>query len=248
MTVVKRDGRDEVVHFDKITSRIEKLCYGLDMDYIDPTQITVKVINGLYAGVTTVELDNLAAEIAATMTTKHPDYAILAARYVKYSIDNFISIIVRIAVSNLHKETEKKFSDVISILYHMKNPITGKAVPMIAEKYYDIVMKHKDELDAAILYDRDFQYQYFGFKTLERSYLLKKEGKVVERPQQMLMRVAVGIHGEDIDAAIETYDLLSQKLFTHASPTLFNAATPRPQLSSCFLLTMASDSIEGNQS
>merc|ERR1712242_664404 len=230
MTVVKRDGRKEIVHFDKITSRIEKLCYGLDMDYIDAPSITLKVISGLYPGVTTVELDNLAAEIAATMTTKHPDYAILAAR---------------IAVSNLHKETEKKFSDVISILYHMKNPITGKAVPMIAEKYYDIVMKHKDELDAAILYDRDFQYQYFGFKTLERSYLLKKEGKVVERPQQMLMRVAVGIHGEDIDAAIETYDLLSQKLFTHASPTLFNSATPRPQLSSCFLLTMASDSIEG---
>ena len=152
----------------------------------------------------------------------------------------------RIAVSNLHKETQKKFSESISILYHMKNPVTGKAVPMIDEKYYNIVMKHKDKLDAAVLYDRDFQYQYFGFKTLERSYLLKKDGKVVERPQQMLMRVAVGIHGEDIDAAIETYDLLSQKLFTHASPTLFNAATPRPQLSSCFLLTMASDSIEGN--
>jgi len=230
MTVVKRDGREEVVHFDKITSRIEKLCYGLDMDYIDPTQITVKVINGLYAGVTTVELDNLAAEIAATMTTKHPDYAILAAR---------------IAVSNLHKETQKKFSDSISILRQMKNAITGKAVPMISEEHFNIVMKHKDRLDAAVLYDRDFQYQYFGFKTLERSYLLKKDGKVVERPQQMLMRVAVGIHGEDIDAAIETYDLLSQKLFTHASPTLFNAATPRPQLSSCFLLTMASDSIEG---
>ena len=151
----------------------------------------------------------------------------------------------RIAVSNLHKETQKKFSDSISILYHMKNQITGKAVPMISEKHYDIVMRNKDKLDAAVLYDRDFQYQYFGFKTLERSYLLKKDGKVVERPQQMLMRVAVGIHGEDIDAAIETYDLLSQKLFTHASPTLFNAATPRPQLSSCFLLTMASDSIEG---
>ena len=149
-------------------------------------------------------------------------------------------------MSNLHKETQKKFSDSISILHHMKNPVTGKAVPMIDEKYYNIVMKHKDKLDAAVLYDRDFQYQYFGFKTLERSYLLKKDGKVVERPQQMLMRVAVGIHGEDIDAAIETYDLLSQKLFTHASPTLFNAATPRPQLSSCFLLTMASDSIEGN--
>merc|ERR1719422_1192735 len=230
MTVVKRDGREESIHFDKITSRIEKLCYGLDMDYIDPTQITMKVINGLYTGVTTVELDNLAAEIAATMTTKHPDYAILAAR---------------ISVSNLHKQTQKKFSDVISTLRHMKNSITGKAVPMVDEKYYDIVMRNKDKLDAAVLYDRDFQYQYFGFKTLERSYLLKKDGKVVERPQQMLMRVAVGIHGEDVDAAIETYDLLSQKLFTHASPTLFNAATPRPQLSSCFLLTMASDSIEG---
>jgi len=230
MTVVKRDGREEAVHFDKITSRIEKLCYGLDMDYIDPTQITMKVINGLYTGVTTVELDNLAAEIAATMTTKHPDYAILAAR---------------ISVSNLHKQTQKKFSDVISTLRHMKNSITGKAVPMVDEKYYDIVMRNKDKLDAAVLYDRDFQYQYFGFKTLERSYLLKKDGKVVERPQQMLMRVAVGIHGEDVEAAIETYDLLSQKLFTHASPTLFNAATPRPQLSSCFLLTMASDSIEG---
>jgi len=230
MTVVKRDGREEAVHFDKITSRIEKLCYGLDMDYIDATQITLKVISGLYTGVTTVELDNLAAEIAATMTTKHPDYAILAAR---------------IAVANLHKETQKKFSDVISTLYNMKHAKTGKPIPMIDEKYYNIVQKHKDKLDAAVLYDRDFQYQYFGFKTLERSYLLKKDGKCVERPQQMLMRVAVGIHGEDIDAAIETYDLLSQKLFTHASPTLFNAATPRPQLSSCFLLTMASDSIEG---
>merc|ERR1719365_199240 len=228
--VLKRDGRQETVHFDKITSRIDKLCYGLEQDYIDTTSITMKVISGLYPGVTTVELDNLAAEIAATMTTKHPDYAILAAR---------------IAVANLHKETQKKFSDVISTLYNMKHAKTGKPIPMIDEKYYNIVQKHKDKLDAAVLYDRDFQYQYFGFKTLERSYLLKKDGKCVERPQQMLMRVAVGIHGEDIDAAIETYDLLSQKLFTHASPTLFNAATPRPQLSSCFLLTMASDSIEG---
>jgi len=230
MVVLKRDGRAEPVHFDKITSRIEKLCYGLETDYIDPTQITLKVISGLYPGVTTVELDNLAAEIAATMTTKHPDYAILAAR---------------IAVSNLHKETKKKFSDVISDLFNMKHSTTGKPIPMIAEKYYDIIQKHKDKLDGAILYERDFQYQYFGFKTLERSYLLKIDGKCVERPQQMLMRVAVGIHGEDIDGAIETYDLLSQKLFTHASPTLFNAATPRPQLSSCFLLTMNSDSIEG---
>ena len=190
----------------------------------------IKVINGLYPGVTTVELDNLAAEMAATMTTKHPDYALLAAR---------------IAVSNLHKETKKRFSDVVTDLFSMTCPKTGKKIPMISEKHYKIIQDNKDRLDSAIVYDRDFEYQYFGFKTLERSYLLKINGKVVERPQQMLMRVSVGIHGEDIEAAVETYDLLSKKLFTHASPTLFNAATPRPQLSSCFLLTMASDSIEG---
>jgi len=230
MVVLKRDGRSETVHFDKITSRIEKLCYNLASDYLDIPAITLKVISGLYPGVTTVELDNLAAEIAATMTTKHPDYAILAAR---------------IAVSNLHKETKKRFSDVVTELYSMTCAKTGKKIPMISEQHFKIVQDHKDRLDSAIVYDRDFDYQYFGFKTLERSYLLKKNGKVVERPQQMLMRVSVGIHGEDIEAAIETYDLLSKKLFTHASPTLFNAATPRPQLSSCFLLTMASDSIEG---
>jgi ribonucleoside-diphosphate reductase subunit M1 len=228
--VVKRSGRQEPVHFDKITSRIEKLCYGLDMEYIDAPSITLKVINGLYPGVTTVELDNLAAEIAATMTTRHPDYAVLAAR---------------IAVSNLHKETKKKFSDVIEDLYTIKHATTGKTLPMISDYHRKVIQENKDRLDAAIIYERDFQYQYFGFKTLERSYLLKINKKVVERPQQMLMRVSVGIHGEDIDSAIETYDLLSQRLFTHASPTLFNAATPRPQLSSCFLLTMASDSIEG---
>jgi len=230
MVVLKRDGRQETVHFDKITSRIDKLCYGLDMDYIDSTSITLKVISGLYPGVTTVELDNLAAETAATMTTKHPDYAILAAR---------------IAVSNLHKETKKRFSDVVTDLYEMKHEANGKPTPMISDEHYKIIQDNKDKLDAAIVYDRDFQYQYFGFKTLERSYLLKINGKVVERPQQMLMRVSVGIHGADVAGAIETYDLLSQRLFTHASPTLFNAATPRPQLSSCFLLTMASDSIEG---
>jgi len=228
--VVKRSGRKEPVHFDKITSRIEKLCYGLDMEYIDAPSITLKVISGLYPGVTTVELDNLAAEIAATMTTSHPDYAVLAAR---------------IAVSNLHKETKKKFSDVIEDLYNMTHKQTGKPIPMISDYHRKVVQEYKDRLDAAIVYERDFQYQYFGFKTLERSYLLKIDGKVVERPQQMLMRAAVGIHGDNIDAAIETYDLLSQRLFTHASPTLFNAATPRPQLSSCFLLTMHSDSIEG---
>jgi len=230
MVVLKRDGRQETVHFDKITSRIDKLCYGLDSDYIDATSITLKVIAGLYPGVTTVELDNLAAETAATMTTKHPDYAILAAR---------------IAVSNLHKETKKRFSDVVTDLYNMKHEANGKPTPMISQEHYKIIQENRDKLDAAIVYERDFQYQYFGFKTLERSYLLKINGKVVERPQQMLMRVSVGIHGDDIDSAIETYDLLSQRLFTHASPTLFNAATPRPQLSSCFLLTMTSDSIEG---
>merc|ERR1719266_1609799 len=186
------------------------------------------VINGLYGGVTTVELDNLAAEIAATMTTKHPDYAILAAR---------------IVISNLHKETKKVFSEVITDLYNMRSH--DRPTPMISEQHYKIIMANADRLNSAIVSNRDFNYQYFGFKTLERSYLLKIDGKVVERPQHMLMRVAVGIHGEDIEAAIETYNLLSKKLFTHASPTLFNAATPRPQLSSCFLLTMASDSIEG---
>merc|ERR1711899_586180 len=188
----------------------------------------MKVINGLYPGVTTVELDNLAAEIAATMTTKHPDYAILAAR---------------IVVANLHKETKKVFSEVITDLYNMRSH--DRPTPMISEEHYKIIMANADRLNSAIVSNRDFNYQYFGFKTLERSYLLKIDGKVVERPQHMLMRVSVGIHGTDIDAAIETYDLLSQKLFTHASPTLFNAATPRPQLSSCFLLTMADDSIEG---
>ena len=186
------------------------------------------MINGLYGGVTTVELDNLAAEIAATMTTKHPDYATLAAR---------------IAVANLHKETKKAFSDVMHDLYNMNTK--GKQTPMISEEHMKIIQDNAEKLNSAVIYDRDFNYQYFGFKTLERSYLLKIDGKVVERPQHMLMRVSVGIHGRDIDAAIETYDLLSQKLFTHASPTLFNAATRRPQLSSCFLLTMKDDSIEG---
>ncbi|KAG8226846.1 hypothetical protein J437_LFUL004087 [Ladona fulva] len=224
------DGRKEEVHFDKITSRIQKLCYGLNMDFVDPPSITLKVISGLYSGVTTVELDNLAAETAATMTTKHPDYAVLAAR---------------IAVSNLHKETKKSFSEVMDDLYKMINPATKKNTPMISDFHHEIIMKNAEKLNSAIIYDRDFSYNYFGFKTLERSYLLKIDGKVAERPQHMLMRVAVGIHGEDVEAAIETYNLLSERFFTHASPTLFNAATPHPQLSSCFLLTMKEDSIDG---
>ncbi|XP_063621317.1 ribonucleoside-diphosphate reductase large subunit [Cydia splendana] len=228
--VHKRGGRVEEVHIDKITSRIKKLCYGLNMDFVDPVSITLKVIGGIYSGVTTVELDNLAAETAATMTTDHPDYAVLAAR---------------LAISNLHKETRKHFSDVITDLYNIINPHTKKRTPMISDFHYELVMKHKERLDSAIVYDRDFKYNYFGFKTLERSYLLKINNKVAERPQHMLMRVAIGIHGEDIDAAINTYNLLSEKYFTHASPTLFSAATPRPQLSSCFLIAMKDDSIEG---
>lgn len=193
--------------------------------------ITLSVINGLYTGVTTRELDNLAAEVAATMTTVHADYAILGAR---------------IAVSNLHKETKKQFSEVMNDLYHIVNEHTGKSSPMISEQHHKIIQENAERLNSAIIYDRDFGYNYFGFKTLERSYLLKIKRKVVERPQHMLMRVAVGIHGEDIDSAIETYNLLSERYFTHASPTLFSAATPRPQLSSCFLLSMSDDSIEGN--
>ncbi|KAI8579172.1 hypothetical protein K450DRAFT_243109 [Umbelopsis ramanniana AG] len=230
MFVYKRDGRRERVAFDKITARINKLCYGLDMNFVDPVAITQKVISGVYQGVTTVELDNLAAETAAYMTTKHPDYAILAAR---------------IAISNLHKETTKQFSQVVDDLYNYINPKTDKPGPMISDDVYKIVQANAERLNSAIIYDRDFSYNYFGFKTLERSYLLKINGKVAERPQHLLMRVAVGIHGEDIEAAIETYNLLSERYFTHASPTLFNAGTPRPQMSSCFLLTMKEDSIEG---
>lgn len=184
----------------------------------------------MYEGVTTVELDNLAAETAAYMTTLHPDYAILAAR---------------IAVSNLHKQTKKAFSQVVYDLYHYVNPRNGKLSPMIADDVFQVIQDHAEELDSAIVYDRDFKYNYFGFKTLERSYLLRINGKVAERPQHMIMRVAVGIHGKNIQKAIETYNYMSQKYFTHASPTLYNAGTPKPQMSSCFLVNMKDDSIEG---
>lgn len=230
MLVIKRDGRHESVKFDKITFRIEKLCYGLDLRFVSPIEIAKKVINGLYDGVSTQELDNLAAETAATMTTKHPDYAKLAAR---------------IAISNLHKTTSKSFTNTMKRLYTYVDPHTGQNAPLIGKETWRVIKAHAMELDEAIIYDRDFGYDYFGFKTLERSYLMKIEGKIVERPQHMLMRVAVGIHGDDIKAAIETYDLLSEKWFTHATPTLFNAGTPKPQLSSCFLLMAKDDSIDG---
>ena len=230
MLVIKRDGRRESVRFDKITARIENLCYELDPKFIQPIEVAKKVIDGLYDGVTTSELDNLAAEVCASLTVRHPDYAILAAR---------------IAISNLHKTTSQSFSNTMKRLYTYVNPKTGENAQLLDTEVYGIIKQHAAKLDEAIDYKRDFSYDYFGYKTLEKSYLIRLDGKVVERPQHMLMRVAVGIHKEDLDAAIETYDLLSEKWFTHATPTLFNAGTPKPQLSSCFLLTMKDDSIDG---
>src|SRR5210317_835410 len=229
MRVLKRDGRKEAVKFDKITARIEKLCYGLS-EYVDPVAVAKRVIDGVYDGVTTAELDNLAAETAASMTIKHPDYANLAAR---------------IAVSNLHKSTKKSFSETLTDLFEYINPETGKPAPLIADDVYEIIQKNAEFLDSQLIYDRDFSYDYFGFKTLERSYLLRMHGKIVERPQHMLMRVSIGIHKDDIESALETYELMSKKYMTHATPTLFNAGTPKPQMSSCFLLTMKDDSIDG---
>jgi len=230
MFVIKRDGRKEAVKFDKITARIEKLCYGLASEYVDSIDVAKKVIQGLYDGVTTTELDNLAAETAASLTTKHPDYALLASR---------------IAVSNLHKNTVKSFSTTMKKLYEYVDPKIGKPAPLLSDDVWEIIKKNAEILDSNIIYDRDFAFDYFGFKTLERSYLLKVDGKIAERPQHMFMRVAVGIHKEDIDAAIKTYNLMSERWFTHATPTLFNAGTPKPQMSSCFLLTMKGDSIDG---
>ncbi|SNR41414.1 ribonucleoside-diphosphate reductase alpha chain [Lutibacter agarilyticus] len=229
MFVLKRDGRKEPVMFDKITARVRKMCYGLN-NLVDPVKVAMRVIEGLYDGVTTSELDNLAAETAATMTVQHPDYARLAAR---------------IAVSNLHKNTKKTFSDVMTDLYNYVNPRTGKKAPLLSDEVYKVIIGNAAKLDSTIIYNRDFGYDYFGFKTLERSYLLKLNGEIAERPQHMLMRVAIGIHLNDIDEAIETYELMSKKIFTHATPTLFNSGTPKPQMSSCFLLQIQDDSIDG---
>ncbi|MDR0793357.1 MAG: ribonucleoside-diphosphate reductase subunit alpha [Chitinophagaceae bacterium] len=230
MQVIKRNGRKESVKFDKITARIQKLCYGLNAQFVEPVKVAMKVIEGVYDGVHTTELDNLAAETAASMSTIHPDYSLLASR---------------IAVSNLHKNTTKSFSTTIQALYEYVEPKTGILSPLIDEGTYNIVMQHASLLDSTIIYDRDFAFDYFGFKTLERSYLLKLDGKIAERPQHMYMRVAVGIHHDDIDQVIKTYNLLSDRWFSHATPTLFNAGTPKSQMSSCFLLTMKDDSIEG---
>jgi len=230
MKVIKRNGKSEAVHFDKITSRVMKLSYGLQLKNDDVIEIAKKVIAGIYNNVTTTELDNLAAETAASYTTKHPDFAVLAAR---------------IAVSNLHKNTLKSFSETAGLLYNYIDDKTNAPAPLIADDVFAIIQEHADVLNASIIYERDYHFDFFGFKTLEKSYLLKVNGKIVERPQHLFMRVALGIHKTDIDAAIETYNLMSEKWFIHATPTLFNAGTPKPQMSSCFLLSMKDDSISG---
>ncbi|MBK0371102.1 ribonucleoside-diphosphate reductase subunit alpha [Flavobacterium agrisoli] len=229
MYVVKRDGHKEPVMFDKITERIKKLCYGLN-ELVDPVKVAMRVIEGLYDGVSTSELDNLAAETAASMTIAHPDYAQLAAR---------------VAISNLHSNTTKSFSETMTEMYNYVNPRNNQKAPMISDEVYRVIKENSEFLDSHIIYTRDFNYDYFGFKTLERSYLLRINGKIVERPQHMLMRVSVGIHLDDLKSVLETYDLMSKKFFTHATPTLFNAGTPKPQMSSCFLLAMQDDSIDG---
>ena len=230
MQVIKRSNKKESVSFDKVTARINKLCYGLNSKFVDPIEISKKVVQGLYDGVRTTDLDNLAAETSATMAARHPDYAILAAR---------------IAVSNLHKNTEKSFSVTMERLFRYIDPKTNMVAGLISDDTIQIIREHADLLDSSIIYDRDYSFDYFGFKTLEKSYLLRMDGEVVERPQHMLMRAAVGIHGKDIVSVIETYTLMSEKWFIHATPTLFNAGTPKPQLSSCFLLSMTDDSIPG---
>ena len=232
MQVLKRNGKKETVHFDKVTSRIMKLSYGLQLKSEDIIEIAKKVVSGIYNNVTTTELDNLAAETAASFTTRHPDFAVLAAR---------------IAVSNLHKNTSstKRFSDTAELLYNYIDPKTGLKAPLLSDEVYDIIIENKDMIDESLIYDRDYHFDFFGFKTLEKSYLLKLNNKIIERPQHMFMRVSLGIHKADVAAAIETYNLMSEKWFIHATPTLFNAGTPKPQMSSCFLLSMKEDSIPG---
>ena len=230
MKVKKRNGELEEMRYDKITRRISALCEDLNMDYVDPTFITLKVTQGIYDGISTSELDVLAAETAASMTTSHPDYAKLAGR---------------LAVTNLHKTTPKKFSQAIKELHSFIEPKTSKESSLISDEVYNFVMDNKDVIDGAINLDRDFDFEYFGFKTLERSYLLKIGNRVIERPQYMYMRVAVGICGWDIQMALRIYDDLSQHFYTHATPTLFNAGTRRAQMSSCFLIGNKGDDIDG---
>lgn len=226
MYVIKRNGEKEVVSFDKVLNRINLLSNSLDVKVHEVAQ---KVCMRIYDNVKTSELDELAAHLCSSMITDHPDYGTLAAR---------------IIISNHHKNTSPSFSETIATLYNNVD-VHGEHNELVSNEVFEVVMKNKEKLNSCIVYDRDYLFDYFGFKTLERAYLMKVNGVVVERPQQMWMRVALGIHGKDIKDALETYDLMSKKYFTHATPTLFNAGTPRPQLSSCFLLHMQDDSISG---
>lgn len=228
--VTKRNGKKEPVMLDKILERINQQTYGLDSKWISPFDVAQKVIAGVTPDIRTSTLDQLAMETAASLTTKHPDYSVLAAR---------------LAITALHKETKKSFSETVKDLYNYINPKTGKHSPIVSESFYNIVKKYADELDSAIVHSRDHNFDYFGYKTLEKSYLLKINGEVAERPQYMYMRTALQIWGENLDRVIETYNTLSEGYYTHATPTLFNSGTTRPQLSSCFLLDTETDSIEG---
>jgi ribonucleoside-diphosphate reductase subunit M1 len=228
--IIKKDGRRQTLHFEKILNRISKLVYGLNCAFIQPVLVAQKVFVGVYEDATTSELDELAAETSATMITTHPDYAKLASR---------------IVVSNCHKSTMKSFFDACVNMYDNSKPKFGKKTSLLSDEFYEIICKNVERIDSEIVHENDYEYDYFGFRTLEKSYLLKIDAKIVERPQHMLMRVAASIYKDNIASLIRTYQLMSRRCFTHASPTLFNAGTQRPQLSSCFLVCMKDDSIEG---
>lgn len=230
INVTKRNGKKEPIMLDKILDRINQQTYLLDSKYIAPFEIAQKVIEGIFPDIETRVLDNLAMETSASLTTKHPDYSILAAR---------------LAITSLHKDTKKSFSETMRDLYNYIDPKTKRHSPVIDKKFLDLVLANSDKLDSAIVHSRDHLFDYFGYKVLEKSYLLKLNGRVAERPQYMFMRTALQIWGENTDKAIETYNLMSEGYYTHATPTLFNSGTSRPQLSSCFLLDVESDSIEG---
>lgn len=230
MYVQTRSGKREPVQFDKITHRISQLTYGLDAKYVDSMTVAQRTINGLFDGISTDQLDNLSAEVSAYMTSVHPDYARLAGR---------------IAVANLHRSTSDSFMETMDTLYNFKNEFTGEHQPLVSQEFYEYCREYKDRISTEIAYSRDFEFDYFGFKTLEKSYLLKVNGKIVERPQHLFMRVALGVQPNNIEEAMKTYHLISEGWFTHASPTLFNAGTNKAQMSSCFLVAMKDDSIEG---
>jgi ribonucleoside-diphosphate reductase alpha chain len=226
MRVIKRNGEMEDVSFDKVLNRLKNLSSGLT---IDVSEIAQKVCSRIYDGVKTFELDELAAHLCSSMSIEHPDYSLLASR---------------IIISNHHKNTSPSFSETIQVLYNNVDN-HNNPVPLVSDELYNIVSKNKEKLNTIIDYQRDYLFDYFGFKTLERAYLLRVNKKIIERPQHMWMRVAIGIHGNDIKDVLQTYDLMSKKYFTHATPTLFNAGTNRPQLSSCFLCSINEDSVSG---